>query len=480
MYKLLNILLLALAFSTNAQKNEIVGFAPSFLGEKVTLYTYQDYITMSKIKMGEGIVSKEDSLFHINLNIGTTIKGVIQIGRTEASMYLAPKSSYEVYFQQAKNQPISFQNQRTDLLFRDLDSTDINYRILQYNQWFDSFVAFHEVEIARGQFLSYLDTFKFYAADAYKDVKDEYFITYVRYNIGEMQQTFGGNSKSSKRLETFLNFIEPYPVYYENDQYMKFFRGFYSQEFKDFAPEIEKSVEVAIARASPTLLMSALNKDLFMVNPEVREMTMIDKLGKQFYDRNDQKRNILIMLDSISTHAAYKVNSTIARNVLNYLTSLEPGFPAPVIDFKNEYDSLTSITWKSFQGRFVYFNFFETWNDRAKTDMKIIAGLKEKYGEYVSFLSVCTDPKKADFDKYMSENPEFDWDIYYVGSESEIKEDYRIKNVPSYFLIDQSGFIALAPAPTPSPDGEYESIDKTFFYIKRALGTSHGNQIGDP
>lgn len=478
MRTLLTILIFLIGFSLQAQEEyEITGFAPDFLGEKVELYTYQDYITMTRMKLAEGHVSPEDSLFHLPLKIGATIKCIIQIGKTEAPLYVAPKSNYELYFPKPKDQPISFQNQRTDMIFRGLDTTDINYRIIQYNQWFDAFVAYYEVPIARGQFLTYLDTFKIYASEAYKDVKDEYFITYVRYNIAEMQQTFGGNSKSSKRLETYLDFIQPYPVYYENDQYMKFFRGFYSQKFSDFAPQIETEINEAIAYASPTKLMKALKKDLFLANPEIRETVMIDQLGKQFYERVDQKRNILIMLDSISRHAAYPVNATTAKNVLSYLTSLEPGFPAPVIQLQKD---TTTITWKTYEGKFVYLNFFETWNDQAKTDMRIIADLKKKYGEFVSFLTVCTDENKADFERFVANHPDYDWDIVYVGSKSELKKDYRVQQVPTYFLIDQSGFIAIAPAPTPSPDGEYESIDKTFFYIKRALSPTHGNQIGDP
>lgn len=477
---LLTISIFCTALFGAAQQNEISGFAPGFVGEKIVLYTYQDYVTLTKVKLSEGIVSPEDSLFHIPLDIGATIKAVIEVGKTEAMLYLAPETSYEVYFPVAEDQPISFQNRRSDVMFFGLDTTDINYRILQYNQWFDSFVAYHEVDIARGQFLTYLDTFKMYAADAYKDVDDPYFITYVRYNIGEMQQTFGGNSRSDKRLETFLNYIEPFPVYYENDQYMKFFRGFYSKRFSDFPPSVETDINIAVHNASPTRLMAALKQDLFLSNPEVREMVMIDQLGKQYYFRNDQKRNILVMLDSIGEHAQFKVNATIARNVKKYLTSLEPGFPAPIIQLDNKKDSTKAITWKSYEGKFVYFNFFETWNEKAKADMRIIAELKKKYGEYISFLSVCTDKEESEFDSYLSQNPEFDWDIVYVGHDSELKVDYRIKNVPSYFLIDQSGFIAVSPAPTPSPDGEYESIDKTFFFIKRALSPTGSKRVGEP
>lgn len=473
------LLLIFISLCGQVRATTIKGFAPEFVGQKVELFTYQDYITMTRVKLGEALVSETDSIFEIDVQVGTTIKGLIQIGKTEATFYLAPKSSYEIYFPKAKSQAISFQNLKTEVMFYGLDSLDVNYRILQYNQWFDSYIAYHEKDIARGQFLAYLDTFKIYAADAYADVKDEFFLTYVRYNIAEMEQTFGGNSKSSRRLNTFINFIEPFPVYYDNDQYMSFFRGFYSKSFDDYVPDVEAEINMAIYHASPTRLMSALKKDVFLSSPEIRETVMIDQLGKQFYIRNDQKRSILIMLDSLSKFASTQVNATTAKNVKGYLTSLEPGFPAPPINFTKA-DSSDVLTWKSFRGKFVYINFFETWNDQAKTDMEIIKGLTKKYGEYVSFISICTDEKESSFSEYVNNHKDYDWDIFYEGQSSQLKTDFRVKIVPSYYLIDQSGFIAISPAPGPSPDGEYESIDKTFFYIKKALTEPEYNGIGRP
>jgi hypothetical protein len=39
---------------------------------------------------------------------------------------------------------------------------------------------------------------------------------------------------------------------------------------------------------------------------------------------------------------------------------------------------------------------------------------------------------------------------------------------PSYVLVDETGFIVAAPALSPMPNGQYETIDKTFYYIKEA------------
>ena len=59
-------MLVGIAFG---QGNTITGFAPSFVGKEVKLYTYQEYITMKKIEIGSGYVNPADSLFKIDLNV---------------------------------------------------------------------------------------------------------------------------------------------------------------------------------------------------------------------------------------------------------------------------------------------------------------------------------------------------------------------------------------------------------------------------
>lgn len=55
-------------------QSEIKGYAPNFVGQKVELYTYQDYVTLNRVKLGEGEVSATDSMFRISYKTNATIK----------------------------------------------------------------------------------------------------------------------------------------------------------------------------------------------------------------------------------------------------------------------------------------------------------------------------------------------------------------------------------------------------------------------
>jgi len=452
------------------------GYAPAFIGEKVKLYTYQDYLTMNRVVLGEGIVSEKDSMFHINYKTNSTIKGIVEIDHTEGSLYLTPGKDYTVYFSPSL-EIVGSTNAETNLYFSDLDTLDVNYLILQYHEWFDVFVTYHAKDIRAGGFLACLDTFKTYAAAAYEKIDNPYFITYVRYDLAEMEQTSGGNRRSEKRLQTYLTYIDPFPVYYENDRYMKFIRAFYDKEFREYLPTTEDLIWNAINESSPTLLMQALKSDIFLAKPELRELVMIDKLGRAFYREVEFQPKIITILDSVANHASSISNAAMARNVMNYITNLEPGYPAPPLLINQGTEN--PVTWAMYKGKFVYFNFFATWNELSLSDMEIISKLVPKYDEDIAFVSVCTDADSASFNAFMMAHPTYTWDIFYIGEADQLSNSYKVTTVPAYFLLDQDGFIFSAPALAPSPNGKYQSIDKVLFEIKKALHPVETPRVGE-
>ena len=454
----------------------IEGYAPAFIGKKVELKAYQDYVTETKVTLASAEVRASDSSFTIKTSVNSTIEGVIEIEKTDANLYLAPGATYNVYFPPS-DEPKTYQNAVSNVYFYGLDTMDINYLVLQYHQWFDTYIGYYEREVARGQFLVYLDTFKLYAAEAYQDIKDPYFITYVRYDIAELEQTYGGNRKSEQRLQAYLEHIEPFPVYYENDRYMKFILGFYDKEFREYLPVTEEAILKAINQSSPTLLMKALRNDILLAKPELRELVMIDKLGKAFYREIDLQQNILTILDSVSTNGMSLVNANVAKNVKEYLTRLEPGYPAPQILLNP--DGEAPVKWSDYRGKFVYFNFFSTWNDQAIRDMEIMSELYPNYMDDIAFLTVCTDQNKEDFTRFMEAHPNYNWDVYFIGSNHELMQSYGVTSVPQYFLIDQDGFIFAAPALAPSPNAKYQTIKQTLDKIQYALHPPERPRVGE-
>jgi len=460
------VLTVFLSFFSNA-KGKIVGYAPEFYGETATLYAYTDFFTMTKVVIGEGVVGK-DSVFTIDNKVGTTMKTLLVIGKTQTELYVMPNASYTLEYFKPVNEVISFTNQNVTPIFYNLDSTDVNARILKYNNAFDKYIYYNRKNIARHGFKTYLDSFKILAYSAYSDMQNEpFFINYVRFNIAIMERANRKREENNAKVAEFFNYIEPYPVFPHNEQYIEFIKGFYDDNFDSYNTSIKAGVILAIDNQSPTRLMEALKKDKFLQKEELREMIMINMLGSSYYKRSYSRQNISVILDSVSTFGLYKSNRVMAKNMINFLTRVEKGYPAPEINM--ELDSGKVLSWKQFEGRFVYVNFFATWNQPSVNEMKLIESLKEKYGEYISFVSFCVDESEEKFKAYKTAHASQNWDIYYIGKKSDLMEKFNVVTIPAYYLIGQEGEMALSFANGPAPDGVGLTIEVTFDYIKTEM-----------
>jgi len=61
------------------------------------------------------------------------------------------------------------------------------------------------------------------------------------------------------------------------------------------------------------------------------------------------------------------------------------------------------------------------------------------------------------------------WEAYILPQSNSIWENYGIENFSQFVLIDAAGYIVASPALGPTPNGQYETIDKTFYYLKKKI-----------
>ena len=142
-------------------------------------------------------------------------------------------------------------------------------------------------------------------------------------------------------------------------------------------------------------------------------------------------------------------------------------FTAKEIIFK-ELGKTSEVKIQTTQGKYIYIHFFDPENEENKKEILILNDLFLKYKDYVKFISIYNR------DNSMSKNSQeiiqkIPWNVYGISESNTIWKDYQIKNYPQYTLIDETGHIVASPALSPKPNGNYETIEKTFFYIQRLL-----------
>lgn len=458
-------LVLLIGFNLCAQSIEIEGYAPSYVGDKIDLLAIDDYLSQKKTVIYSSRVG-EDSLFKFKVDNIPTQRLLIRSNNNTGFLYVQPNGQYQIYFpEKDKYDPYRKTGNNVEVTFFGLDSTDINYKILGFQRWVDNFIGnnYHLKSVDPIQFVNHLDTFKINVEKAYKSDTSNFFKNYIRYTIAGIDNIATATQRS--RYEKYDFYLKGNTVHYKNDVFMGYFTDFYDNLLPQLVTEVNNEVYKGIIKASPTVIMNALGKEYTLKNVRYRELVMIMSLADVYYSDDYPQTNIITVLDSISEHALFEENKLIAKNVTARLTELVAGGKAP--NFVLLEDGKSSITLLGLKGKHVYLHFVDPDNTDGMKEITLLKDLHAKYGEYVQFITIYKDQKYKD-EKAVNELEELPWSVYKIGSSNSIWKNYQVASYPHYVLLDPTGYVVASPALKPTPNGQYETIDKTFFYIRKA------------
>jgi|GEM_PF-432041 len=477
--KLKHILFLFIAFSNGisfGQKEKAVtikGFAPSYVGKTIRIAEIEDYLSKKELQLGSTTVGN-DSTFQLSFFVKETQKIVVHADRNLTFFYIQPGSVYDVYIpEKDKYEPLRPNGSSIEVTFLDLDSTDINYRILQYQRWSDEFVgSYYYLKNAKPlEFSTKLDEFKtvvekFYhlsdTSNAGLSDPQKYFNTFVRFSVASLDNI--QHAAQRNRYEKHDFYLKHAPVAYRNDAYMGYMNSFYERMIPRLSAETNNRVYLGLLKSSPTLIMKALGTEYTLINMRIREIVMIKSLSEEFYSKDFPQTNILTVLDSVANHSLFAANAILAKNMIDRLTELAPGGKAPDLVLKA--DNGEVITLASLPKKHVYIHFYDPSSQKSTQELELLKKLHDTYKEDVTFITVY--PEKA----YEAETQEkfiksIPWATCKTAESNPIWKNYKVATYPMYVLLDGYGYVVAAPALTPLPDGQYQTIDKTFFFIQK-------------
>jgi len=446
------------------QKVVIKGTAPAYPGKKIEIYKILDYLSYKDSLIASTSVL-QDSTFELKFDCTKIEKIVLKAHKNQGVLYIQPNAEYNVTVpdRDPYNAYRPFGNQ-IEIGFFDLAKNDINYKILEFNQWKNNFLAvnFSLKSTKTREFSDSLDVFKKSVQTYYETDTSSFFKTYVRYSIAAIDDINFFGSRS--HYEKFEFYLKDFPVAYENEMYMKYFSIFYKNSIGRFPMTLNTKVYKSVIRSSPSSLLSAMGEEYSLKNLRIRELAMIQTLSEIYYDKNFPKTNVLSILDSISSFSLFKAHASIARNILERLTVLTPGTKAPNFNLGIK----DSISLNNFQNKFIYIQFIDPSSVESMKEFELLRPMYLKYKKYFEFITVYDSTVNVSKEQrnYLSKLP---WMITPVGSLNDVFAKYQIKSFPQYVLIDNTGIISSIPALGPSPNGDYETIDKVFFSITKRI-----------
>nr|WP_262907811.1 TlpA disulfide reductase family protein [Hymenobacter sp. 15J16-1T3B] len=147
-------------------------------------------------------------------------------------------------------------------------------------------------------------------------------------------------------------------------------------------------------------------------------------------------------------------DSTLARIIRREFAArrqFAPGQPAPPFALRDS--SGQEVTLSSFRGKVVYLDFWATWCRPCLEEMRAAPALYRRFAgrPEVAFVAVSLDHDALAWRRWVRRNGQPG--VVYVhapGLEAPVATSYRIKGIPSYWLIGPDGRIVDSAPPRPS------------------------------
>lgn len=440
----------------------------SFAGKIANLVEYADYVTKD-FKIISSTIIDDKGKFNFNIDLKKTKQTIIQIDYLIGIIYLDPNQEYSVYFPPiSEDGTYKLTRNNVNLVFKTIPDNDINGYIMEFDRNYDQFLLDNRYKVGTKLFHSKLDTFRRAMLDTFGLVKNDFFEKYVTYSIADMELVAPSSYQKINKISVYNKYIINRKIDYQHPVQMKFLMNFYEKALKNQMGKTGIAINTSLTTYPSYVSMDTmLNKDYFFKMQSIRELVVAENLYTLFYDMQYDPNAMIDVLQELKSVTTTPELNTLITNVTNKLIRLQPGtqaFPFELIDKNGE-----RVTLESFKGKYVYINFWAVWNKDSQAEMELFQTMKEEYGDIVEFVSINIDSKVSKFNNFVASHPDYDWTMLYYGGDANLLDNYEVFNAPHYLLIDAEGKIVSAPANGPAPNGDYISIDKTFFDLKKKL-----------
>ncbi len=461
-----------------AQTTTIKGYAPKYIGKTIEINQLEDFISQRETRLAISEV-KADSTFSMTFANNQIQKVIIRSDNNFSYIYIEPNKTYEILLPlHDKDKPYRPLGNYVTSIFLNLDDNDINKKILDFDVVIDKFYAQNLYDFVKNK-QRFLDKYKVLKDSTYKAVTNEstFYKAFVHYSFADLDMSIYTSEKALRYI--FDTYMNKQAVLYDNEFYFLIVKKMYSKIFSQVEIEVNNKIYKGILKKSPSIIMQALEdeyltapalilKDKKIVktysNEQLRELAMIIGLKDSYNNPEYPKTNIIDILDSIAKYPKYSENGLIAKNVAYRLTEVTAGNPAPDFALTNQYGKLISL--KGFENNYLYIHVFKPNYTTTAQEIELLKNIYQRYSGIVKFVSVYTKEEKENkkISKLLSTLP---WDVVELDETDRFFKTFNVQAFPHYILIDRTGVVVSAPALGPLPNGEYITIDKTFFDIQK-------------
>lgn len=452
----MTLMLLFAAFNSTKATVRLHGVAEDYAGYHLEIYKYADYITRMRELVGVVMV---DSIgqFDYSFDVDDVTYVFLDLSSYRAHIYMEPNTEYEVALPPFRPRPDADRfnpfYQPEDIELGIINSTGcLNEAIRNYDLFFNSVYHKNAVEMVRGRNIRKADelTSLCDSVAQLQHCDHPYFQKYVKYRSAQIYATPRLRSTRTVIAQKFAN----EDVAYEIPSYWDAL-GLVGQSFiaSYSRMKIGDHLKKVLEYNPPTFadFSDALLNDTVFNNDNMREAFLLKGIYDAYYTGFFGSGLTDTLLITATNQAVSQSSKKIAFDILQKKNKLKPGTKAPefvLLDVNGKEHSLSEM-----RGKFVYLAFMHTQNYTCMKDIPALSGIQRKYKRDMIVVGIMTDEESDKLGTYFAKK-KIEWTMLSYNYMQSVVLDYGVESLPTYFVIDPEGRIAISPAPAPSDNFE--------------------------
>ena len=458
MKKLVGIVLLSvLIYNTDAEICKIHGNAGTYAGETLRLYTYSDYITLTKKMIAESSVNDE-GYFSFSVETDESFEAFLDLDVFIGYIVVEPGKNFNIVL------PKKTVRHHQDIMNPYFKPYEFYVRILNDDKTATAAMKIFDALYEKAQKKIFKNPKHINPGLTEKKIQEiddsthfcnnQFFKDYKKYKFLDLRyQAIYKNKRAIIRKD-----FNPNPVLFNNPAYNKLLKDdLGSVLFEAYSDTLYKLL--GMNSGWNMINRTFANYDLCN-NAEFREYYLFINLYREFYKNTIYKNSIIDALYSAKKYVENQNTLNAINNFLDNSSNLIAGNAS--LDFRLPDNDTYIRSLSDYRGKFVYLGFFSTESYACKKDILLLKAQAEKKDKLLQIILVFKEKNTDKIKKFLKDIDTKNMIILHSDDGGKIIEEYNVYVFPTYFLINPEGRLSLISAPGPSED-----FESTYFKIKQ-------------
>ncbi len=441
----------------HAQETTIWGQAETYSGQALHFYRYSNQITYPVDTLASCKVDEAGNWKAV-FNLAGTEQLYVDLGYYRGSFYAEAGKYYEIvlpeYRKKSKAESLNplFEQPTIFLGISSTEANEVNFRIRELTFRIDSFMMVHETALIRRALSP--KTLQAFIDKQYADFPpvSVFWSTQLKYELAPLKQLV--HYKPAQLL--LAEYFSTDSIMPNHESYMRFLKEEQNGLFA-YAQRESAALNEAMNQGDWKVALSHLQAVKGFETDSWAEFFLLHVSFTRYWQGRFEGEKLVALLDSAMANSSNQFIQSLTPHIKKQILQLMPGQPAP--DFKLPDANGNIVSLSDFRGKYVYLNFCSQESYPCRVNFELMQELQEEFKRKLEIVSLSGDENYRELVNNLHQKSYF-WTVLDATGHAELFRTYRVKTIPSYFLIDPYGKLLLVPAPAPT-----ENFRNEFFRV---------------